>query len=384
MKLQRFRVCALVCSSALLTLSGAHPMMAHSTARSVAGTSVEVRGVSTAHVRNTAKAKSGHDSALDVVKLLGRKLSRLRNRGVNGVPLLRAINDSSTTDEILYFVKPDGTLWWQADTITIRPNTKSSTYTEYYSHKLGTPVQVGEGWDTPLDVLPGGGSTIYVERNNGNLDWFLHEGYETGKAEWKGAITVGTGWTSATNLIPMGDGVIYTILPNGDLRWNKHNAYKNGQGGYGGWVQPGVDVMPGIKKYKKVFGGGNGVFYAITNDGKLIWLRHVAYLKPIAAVGKGNGAVHAAQVLAWARTWKGPVEIGSAGWGDFTKIFSTGNGHIYAVTPEGNLNFYDFTGWQTGEIKWGVGDAYPNPQISQGWKDYLFVFGAMPGNVAGS
>jgi hypothetical protein len=95
--------------------------------------------------------------------------------------------------------------------------------------------------------------------------------------------------------------------------------------------------------------------------------------------GAGNSVVGAAQKLAWAKTWQGPREIGSAGWDDFTKIFCAGNGHIYMVKPDGTLNFYDQTGWKTGDPTWGFGSNYPSHVIADDWKDYLFTFAAMPG-----
>jgi hypothetical protein len=191
-----------------------------------------------------------------------------------GKLFLTAFNQSVTSDNILYFVKPDGTLWWQSDTVTTRPSGEGkSAYNEYYEHKLSTPVQVGEGWSTPLNIVPGGASTIYVVRPNGYLDWFRHDGYLSGKADWQGPITSGEGWNN-DQVIPMGNGVLYTLSKNGTLRWNKHKTYKTGFDNYGDWVQPSLDVMTGWNQYKIVFGGGDGVFYAVTKEGKLLWFRH--------------------------------------------------------------------------------------------------------------
>ena len=87
--------------------------------------------------------------------------------------------------------------------------------------------------------------------------------------------------------------------------------------------------------------------------------------------------------MTWAKTWQGPKEIGSGGWDNFTKIFCAGNGHIYAISPDGTLNFYDHTGWQNGAVTWGFGDTKEH-NIAEGWKDYVFAFAAMPGEATHS
>jgi hypothetical protein len=305
-----------------------------------------------------------------------------------------AFNEGVSSDDLLYYVKPDGTMWWQTDTITSQPSTEHGKYfTAQVTNKLGTAVQVSDGWLTntqidgkPIykDILPGDASTMYVLWNGGALIWCRHDGYLNGTKEWKneaggigGDNQKATDWNQYDKVVPMGNGVLYTLSKNGTLRWNRHTSYKTGGGYLQEWAQP-VDVMTGWNQYKMIIGGSNGVFYVVTEDGKLLWYRHT-FLNPIAIpLGADNSMVGMAQKVAWGKTWQGPKEIGSGGWGDFAKIFCAGNGHIYAITPEGQLKFWDHTGWQNGATTWGFGEAKDHV-IADGWKDYAFAFAAMPG-----
>jgi hypothetical protein len=275
---------------------------------------------------------------------------------------------TSLMPEMLYSVKRDGTLWWQRDDILFSSETVAT-------HTISEPKHVGDGWDSALDILPGGGGTIYVLRKNGNLDWYRHYGYQNGEVKWAGPITVGTGWNVCKQIIPMGDGVLYCLRPEG-LQWNKHNNYQNGQGGYGGWAQPAKIVSKGFAdadQYKFIFGGGNGVFYVVMNDGKVIWYRHNAYRNAIAK----PAVLGTPEAEAWARTWEGPKEVGH-GWSGIAKAFSTGNGHIYGLYPNGEFYAYIHAGWETGTARWGNWS-----KINGNWQDYLFVFPTMPSHAPG-
>jgi hypothetical protein len=274
---------------------------------------------------------------------------------------------TSVMSEMLYSVRRDGSLWWQRDDIGFSASGVAA-------HKFTNALKISEGWDTPVDILPGGGGTIYVLRRNGDLDWYRHQGYQDGEAKWAGPITVGTGWNACKQIIPMGDGVLYCIRPDGSLQWNKHNNYQDGQGGYGGWAQPAKTVSSGHwDQYKLVFAGGNGVFYVVLNDGRVFWYRHNAYRDAIAmpaVLGRPGGE-------AWAQTWEGPKEIGH-GWSGIAKAFSTGYGHIYGLYPNGEFYAYIHAGWEDGSAKWGNWS-----RINGNWQDYLFVFATMPSHAAG-
>ena len=85
--------------------------------------------------------------------------------------------------------------------------------------------------------------------------------------------------------------------------------------------------------FKFVFSGGNGIIYAVDQQGQLLFFHD--------ANQDGTGQV------------TGPSVIGQGGWQNFKFVFSGGNGIIYAVDQQGQLLFFhdanqDGTGQVTG------------------------------------
>jgi outer membrane protein assembly factor BamB len=103
-----------------------------------------------------------------------------------------------------------------------------------------------------------------------------------------------------------------------------------------------------------VFSGGEGVMYAITSDGTLVWYRHRGYL---------DGT----------HEWDGPKNVGT-GWSDFTRVFSPGDGTIYAMKPTGEVLWYLHAGYKDGTSSW-QGPV----EIATDWNDFIFVFPQMWG-----
>ncbi len=121
----------------------------------------------------------------------------------------------------------------------------------------------------------------------------------------------------------MSDQFIYGIQPDNRLSWFKHLGAANGSFS---WLGPN-DVGFGWS-FKHVFGGGDGIIYAIENvveattanghfvpasGGRLLWFRHT---------GQPDGTFR----------WEGPKTVGT-GWGGLQHVFYGGNGIIYAVEP---------------------------------------------------
>src|ERR1700680_1326570 len=106
---------------------------------------------------------------------------------------------------------------------------------------------------------------------------------------------------------------IYAIKTDGDLLWyRKDTGASPWQGPKkvgNGWAAGDKEAIPA---------GGNSL-YLLSGDGILGGDRHNGY-----ADGGGPG------------TWVGPKAVGS-GWGDFKEVFSTGQGQVYAVRPDGTL-----------------------------------------------
>ena len=68
-----------------------------------------------------------------------------------------------------------------------------------------------------------------------------------------------------------GDGVIYAIQPDGALQWYYHDGRNQGTFNWQGPKQVGT----GWQVVRQVFAGDGGVIYGITSDGKLVWYRHL-------------------------------------------------------------------------------------------------------------
>lgn len=276
--------------------------------------------------------------------------------------------------EILYMVKSDGSLWWQRDDIGLGPpgehwmNGQPCRVEELVSHSLSEAKQVMSsssmgGGDHLADIFPGGDGTFYLELNDGDLYWYRHVGYQDGTDQWAtgNGAKVGTGWNTSTKVIAMGKGVLYSIIQTpGPLRWNRHENYLTGEDFYAGWTQPAVSVAGFVTEYKNVFGGTQGVFYGVNAKGELVWFRHKTWLNPVEKSGP--------TVL---QDWDGGRTV-ATGWNEFTKIFSAGHGHIYALLPSGELRAFDHIGWQDGTPKWGQ-----EVSLGTGWGEYKFIFAAM-------
>ena len=157
---------------------------------------------------------------------------------------------------------------------------------------------IGEGWGYK-QVFSGGNGIIYAVNDNMNLLWYKHLGFADGTDRWlttpeeKGY--VGEGW-NFKHVFSGGDGIIYAIDSNGNLLWYKHLGFVDGTDK---WL-----TTPEKKGYigegwnfKQVFSAGNGVIYAVTDAGKLLWYRHLGYADgtdkwqtmpdPIQYVGEG-------------------------------------------------------------------------------------------------
>ena len=215
---------------------------------------------------------------------------------------------------------------------------------------------------------------IYGILPGGDLKWYRHNGNLTGgglqdAGAWdkRSMKTVGIGWNGMNAVFPGGNGVIYTITQDGNLNWYRHSANLSGGGlqDAGAWnPTSGKTVGIGWNNFKEVFSGGNGVIYAITQNGDLKWYRHNAYLT-------GGGLQDAGS---WNPLSGKTVGIG---WNGFKEVFSGGNGVIYGIEPGGDLKWYRHNAYLTGG---GLQDAgawndLGGKTIGIGWNGFLTVFG---------
>jgi hypothetical protein len=222
----------------------------------------------------------------------------------------------------------------------------------------GQRVKVGNGWNEGLMVFKGhphgADGVIYRVDSQGDLYWYRHLGHATGSPDWHGGTKVGSGWQVARLAFAAGDGVIYLLHKNGDLLWYRHLGYGDGSAT---WANngTGAKVGAGWGALRAAFAGGNGIIYAIDRAGDLFWYRHD---------GHANGT------FVWANGGTG-AKVGN-GWTVAADTFSGGDGIIYAMKRDGNLYWYNNTGFATGAGTWtppGTGQL-----IGTGWAEMVRIF----------
>jgi len=143
---------------------------------------------------------------------------------------------------------------------------------------------------------------------------------------------------------------LYGVAPDGTLKWFRHEGANVGSFD----LEGPRSVNVGWGNFKQVTHGGEGIIYAVTRQGALMRFQHAGY-------GEGLGRDDAA-------AWLPPQEI-ATGWGNFTQVFSGGDGVLYAVTPEGKLWWYRHTGFINGRA------TLEGPKdVGRGWGGLRHVF----------
>lgn len=155
-----------------------------------------------------------------------------------------------------------------------------------------------------------------------------------------------------------GDGNIYRLNKTGTLFWLPHSNRQIGAP-ISTTLKP-IDVTPGssMKKFftnvDKIFPGSDGVIYIINNQGQLIWTRHDGRFNGSKVWGKQNTAT-----------------ILARGWNQFERVFSGGDGIIYAIAPDGKMHWYHHKGWLDGSKVWAQGSGRV---VGRGWQGTSQVF----------
>ncbi len=211
------------------------------------------------------------------------------------------------------------------------------------------PTEVGSGWQSFTQVVPGGGNVLYGITPDGTLKWYSHDDAKNGTSVWQGAKNIGTGWQSFKQVFSGSAGILYAITPDGTLKWYHHTGYRDGSAT---WKGP-KTVGTGWQNFKEVFGMGNGIIYAIAGDGKLKWYKHTGFR---------DGT----------KAWEGPKDVGT-GWQNFKQVFAAGNGVIYSIAGDGSLNWYKHIGYQDGTFRW---EGPKN--IGTGWQGFTTVLSLLP------
>ena len=178
---------------------------------------------------------------------------------------------------------------------------------------------------------------IYAITGDGSLLWYrdtLRNGTNGPNAQrgWapRSGSQVDSGWDQFSIVFAGGNGILYAIRESGELLWYQDTLRdgSNGAAGTRGWApRSGSQIGSGWNVFQTVFYGGAGVIYAIKETGELLWYRDTAR----------DGSNAGRPDHGWAAG--SGSQIG-AGWGNFSSVFSGGQGVIYAVRSDGSLLWY--------------------------------------------
>ena len=225
-------------------------------------------------------------------------------------------------------------------------------FTENGSQSLGTAQQVATGWNDARALLPGGGGVFYTVSNSGVLAWRSFDNITSTAAKPgvpQGPIQLSTNFGKYATVFGGSDGVIYAVGPDGSLSWYRHTNLTAG-GGPAYLTGPKI-VGSGWGQYKQLFSAGSGVIYAVQPDGTLLWFRHKDYLTgdSMDAPASTQPALAAAlqkRALSPQAHWDGPVKVNS-GWSGLQTAQAGPNGVILAVKTDGSVLWYQYANYLT-------------------------------------
>lgn len=179
----------------------------------------------------------------------------------------------------------------------------------------------------------------------------------------------GNGTVSVDSGLPR-VGVMFGIEPDGDLRWYRcgGNGEADRSGATGWHPNSGSAVGNGWQNFRQVMGGGDGVVFAIAENGNLLWYRYDGEGEP----GHSGG-------LGWHPNSGNPIGRGFDG---FIDVFcsphqgrNSPGATIWGVTPDGDLRWYRYRGHgeadETGSIGW---DPNSGNVVGNGWQNFLHIF----------
>lgn len=182
--------------------------------------------------------------------------------------------------------------------------------------------------------LVGMGNGFLLEaRVTGELRLWKHTGAATGTATWVSPLQIGTGWNDYAELLADHNGALYVIYADGRIRRFRWVITDVATGaGYWESNAAGPVVATGWNRFRRVFGGPDGVIYGVAPDGGL-WRSQYA-----------NGALSA------------PVQIGSD-WQDCSWLAGDAGGVIYGIRF-GVLQWWRYVSgaWVNGGPAMAIGD----------------------------
>ncbi|WP_018352521.1 N,N-dimethylformamidase beta subunit family domain-containing protein [Longispora albida] len=169
----------------------------------------------------------------------------------------------------------------------------------------GIVTAAPRGWLDPASAAPavkydaeqywirmfgGGNGIIYTVRADGVLFWWRHAGWFSGAFDWLncgGGRAIGTGWQNTMWIGAAADGSIFALRGNGEL-WRYQYVTTDLNEGFGFWADGGTLLATGWDQFDRVFGGPDGILYAIDHDGILFRTQFTGgALPPLQPIGNG-------------------------------------------------------------------------------------------------
>lgn len=210
-----------------------------------------------------------------------------------------------------------------------------------------------------VQLICGGNGVIYGRQVDGTLIWYRHAGWQDGSANWAagGGLAIGTGFHTFRTVLADQNGQLFAVGADGSIRWYKY-VVSDPDTGAGSWVGgSGPTIATGFDTYPRVFGGYDGVIYAVDADGGLWWYQYLA--------GDGTNGPGA-----WANGGTG-LRIGS-GFKPYLILLGGTDGVITGVKNGGNLDWWRYepagNTWDNNGIAINIGSGW-----GDGTQKHLFV-----------
>lgn len=203
-------------------------------------------------------------------------------------------------------------------------------------------------------VIAGRNGTVYLIKQ-GKLYRYQHQDFANGSKSWAAPVELGSGW-GGTDLavLASNEGVLYRVTSDGKLIWYQDEGHAGGGGGLGNDGQGRV-IGTGWNQFLRVMAADDGVLYAVTNTGDLMWYRHESHAW-IAETGMPG----------W-RLGGGGLKVGD-GWHDFAWSGVSSAGVVYAISADGTLRQFTHWGQAEGTESWSQAAI-----VGQGWNMFTVV-----------
>ncbi|MDQ3749241.1 MAG: tachylectin-related carbohydrate-binding protein [Acidobacteriota bacterium] len=147
------------------------------------------------------------------------------------------------------------------------------------------------------------------------------------------------------------------------------NAFPAGPADSAGRAEP-ADPKPGyIGTFNPTMAGGFQLLYTVDRNGAMLWQRHRIGTERLGALGRPKPLPKS--------SWEGPKTVAN-GWGSFRDVMPGGQSIIYALTDDGDLNWYRHVGFRDGSVKW-VGPV----KVGTGWTTFAKIVPAGDGILYG-